>query len=79
MYQTLLLCLSVTMAPARAVTVTTSYGPVSGQTVDVDNGRDVTSVDVFLGIPYAQDTSGSNRFKVITDINNTFRFIIFIV
>lgn len=42
-------------AQAAAPQVTTSAGPVAGKTAD--------GVDAFLGIPYASDTGGANRWR----------------
>ena len=44
--------------------VDTQYGQVRGHVVWVDNGRENTTVDVFYGIPFANDTSGALRFLV---------------
>ena len=51
------------LAHAQRV-VDTEYGQVRGHLVNVYNGVEQTTVDVFYGIPFAKDTSGTRRFTV---------------
>ena len=44
--------------------IDTEYGQVRGHLVNVNNGVEQTTVEVFYGIPFAKDTSGPRRFSV---------------
>jgi carboxylesterase type B len=74
--------LSLLLAPCTAtLTTTASPAPTAasaqGPTVSVLNGSyaglhlPTYNQDIFLGIPYAQDTSGINRFRVPQYLNET--------
>jgi carboxylesterase type B len=44
--------------------VDTEYGQVRGHVINVDNGREQTTVDVFYNIPFAKPPIGALRFAV---------------
>ncbi len=49
-----------------AVDVETEFGPIQGHELPVYDmeGELVANINSFLGVPFARDTSGDNRFRV---------------
>ena len=72
------LCLFGVITLSHGSIVDTEYGQVSGHILNVDNGRDgMMPIEVFHGIPFAKDTSGSGRFAVsiVSDSRSIFILI----
>ena len=61
---TSVLCLVLVAWTDAQRVVDTEYGQVRGHTVNVNNGREQTAVDVFYAIPFAQSPVGALRFAV---------------